>query len=192
MRRGLLLLGVTAALVSAPDPARAKSCRGVDFPDRAQVGGSALVLNGLGLRQATAFHVNVYVAALYLTSPSSDASAILDSGAPKKLVLHFVRGVTDSELTDAWEEGFERNSKPELAKLHQRIETLNGWMTAMKAGEEMSFVHEPGAGVRVAVNGTEKGTIPGDDFARAFFAIWLGGEPPNPGMKTGLLGGACE
>jgi len=35
-------------------------------------------------------------------------------------------------------------------------------------------------------------TIKGDDFARAFLSIWLGTHPPNAGLKTGLLGGACS
>ena len=46
-------------------------------------------------------------------------------------------------------------------------------------------------GMQVEVNGTVKGTITGDDFATAFLAIWLGPHPPNPGLKSGLLGGAC-
>jgi Chalcone isomerase-like len=33
--------------------------------------------------------------------------------------------------------------------------------------------------------------VEGDDFARAFLAIWLGAKPPNPSLKAGLLGGAC-
>ncbi len=36
-----------------------------------------------------------------------------------------------------------------------------------------------------------KGTIEGDDFAKALLAIWLGGDPPNPEIKAGMLGGAC-
>jgi Chalcone isomerase-like len=43
----------------------------------------------------------------------------------------------------------------------------------------------------VDVNGAVKGIIKGDDFAKAFFSIWLG-EPPNPEVKSGLLGGACD
>ena len=54
-----------------------KECKGVDFPDQAQVEGSSLTRNGLGLRQATALKVNVYVAALYAAKPSSDANALL-------------------------------------------------------------------------------------------------------------------
>jgi hypothetical protein len=49
----------------------------------------------------------------------------------------------------------------------------------------------PEARRRVCVNGAVKGTIAGDDFARALFAIWLGARPPNAELKTGLLGGPC-
>jgi chalcone isomerase-like protein len=42
------------------------------------------------------------------------------------------------------------------------------------------------------VNGADKGSIEGQDFSRAFLAIWLGDAPPNPELKAGLLGGACD
>lgn len=191
MRATLVLLTAVAALGLGAGAARAKTCVGVEFPDRVEAGGRTLVLNGLGLREATVFRVDVYVAALYLTRTSNDAAAILASAGAKELVLRFVHDVTDDELTEAWEEGFAKNAKAELPTLRDRIDTLNGWMTEMKSGDEMSFLYEPGTGVHVEVNGTRKGTIPGDDFARAFFSIWLGSEPPNAGMKEGLLGGAC-
>ena len=35
--------------------AQSKECKGVSFPDQAQVDGTSLSLNGVGLRQATAF-----------------------------------------------------------------------------------------------------------------------------------------
>jgi hypothetical protein len=55
-------------------------------------------------------------------------------------------------------------------------------MVNMQSGQQLTFTHKPGAGIEVDVNG--KGTIEGDDFARAFFAIWLGAQPPNPGLKA--------
>ena len=171
--------------------AQAKDCKGVSFPDQTQADGTTLTLNGLGLRQATVLKVNVYVAALYVARPSSDASAILAAGAPAELILHFVRDVGASDITKGWNEGFEKNAKPELPALKERIATLNGWMTDMKTGQRMVFGFRPGAGVQVSVNGVAKGTIKGDDFAKAFLSIWLGPEPPNPEIKQGLLGGPC-
>ena len=46
----------------------------------------------------------------------------------------------------------------------------------------------PGTGVSLEVNGAVKGTIPGVDFKKAVFAIWLGAEPPNKALKNGMLG----
>jgi hypothetical protein len=63
-------------------------------------------------------------------------------------------------------------------------------MSDMKTGQRVVLTYTPGAGVEVTVNRAVKGTIQGDDFARALFAIWLG-DPPNPEVKLGLLGGAC-
>jgi hypothetical protein len=42
------------------------------------------------------------------------------------------------------------------------------------------------------INGRPAGRIEGEDFARTFYAIWLGDHPPNAGLKQGLLGrGGC-
>jgi len=189
MKRMLLRALVVAAL--GVGVAHGKECKGVNFPDQAQVEGSNLTLNGLGLRQATAFKVNVYVAALYVSKTSSDPNALLGSTAPSELVLQFVRNVGADDLRKGWTEGFEKNSKGELTALKERIATLNGWMADVKTGDKLTFVHKPGTGLDVNVNGAAKGTIKGDDFAKAFLAIWLGADPPNPEIKAGLLGGAC-
>ena len=149
------------------------------------------MLNGLGLRQATAFKVSVYVAALYVAQTSADANAILASNTRKELVLQFVRDVGGADLSKGWQEGFESNAKAQLPALKERIEKLKGWMAEMKTGQRLTFVAKPGAGIEVNVNGTVKGTVEGDDFAKAFLSIWLGAAPLNPGLKIGLLGGAC-
>src|SRR5205823_7824891 len=111
MRKSLMFVGAIAALVAGV--ANGKECKGVSFPDQAQVEGSNLTLNGLGLRQATAFKVNVYVAALYVAKTSNDPNALLASNTPNELILQVVRNVG------------------------------------------------------VDVNGASKGTIKGDDFAKA-------------------------
>jgi len=186
----IMLVGMLAAL--GVETAVAKECHGINFPEQAQVQASPLMLNGLGLRQATMLKVNVYVAALYVAQKSTDANAILASNTPKKLVLHFVRDVDGADLKKAWEEGFVSNAKEQMPALKTRIEKLKGWMADMKSGQQLAFTHTPGAGIEVDVNGAVQGTVEGDDFARAFLAIWLGAKPPNPALKAGLLGGACS
>lgn len=145
------LIGVVMALGAGV--AHGKECAGVGFPDQSQVNGSTLTLNGLGLRQATMLKVNVYVAALYVAKASTDPDAILGSNAPKQLALHFVRNVGAADLRKAWDEGFTSNAKDQIPALRERIETLRGWMADMKSGDRMTFIHVPGTGVQVDVNG---------------------------------------
>jgi len=189
LKRILLPALIAAAL--AGGVAHGKECKGINFPDQAQVDGTNLTLNGLGLRQATAFKVNVYVAALYVAKTSNDPNALLAANTPAELILQFVRAVGADDLRKGWSEGFEKNSSAQLPALKERIATLNGWMADVKSGDRLTFIHKPGVGLDVNVNGTAKGTIKGDDFAKAFLAIWLGADPPNPEIKAGMLGGAC-
>jgi hypothetical protein len=180
----LVILGMSAGVASG------KECAGVSFPDQAQVEGASLVLNGLGLRLATFLKVKVYVAALYVGKTSNDPAAILGSSAPTELILQFVRDVGADDVRKGFEEGFEKNAKGQLPALKERIAQLNGWIPDVKSGQRLTFVRKPGSGIQVDVNGTVKGTINGDDFAKAFLSIWLG-DPPNSEVKTGMLGGAC-
>jgi chalcone isomerase-like protein len=189
MHRSLLWIGVVVVLGAGT--AQAKECKGVSFPDQTQVEGSTLTLNGVGLRKATMLKVSVYVAALYVAKTSSDPNAILGANSPRELILQFVRDVGSADITKGWDEGFAKNAKEQLPALKERITMLNGWMGDVKTGERLTFFFKPGVGVQVDVNGTVKGTIKGDDFAKAFLSIWLGADPPNPEIKAGLLGGAC-
>jgi hypothetical protein len=188
--RCLLPIGVMAMLGAGM--AQARECRGINFPEQTQAEGSTLTLNGLGVRKATMFKVNVYVAALYVGRTSTDPVALLSAGTPTELVLHFIRDVGAADIQKAWSEGFSENAKQQLPALKDRIATLNSWMADMSVGQRLIFSFKPGAGVTVAVNGTEKGTIKGDDFLRALFSIWLGDHPPNSELKAGPLGGACS
>jgi len=190
MNSNLLLTAIGILIAIGTDIAQAKECKGVNFPDQAQVEGSNLMLNGLGLRQATMLKVSVYVAALYTAKPSADPNAILGSDTSKELILQFVRDVGADDLRKGWEEGFEKNAKGQLPALKERIETFKWWTADIKTGQRLTFVLKPGVGTQVDVNGTMKGTIKGDDFAKALLSIWLG-DPPNPEIKSGLLGGAC-
>ena len=125
-----------------------------------------------------------------MANPSSDPNAILGSKAPIKLILHFVRDVGAADISNGFDEGFARSAKGQLPVLQERIAILNGWMTDLKSGQQMTFISRPGVGVEMDISGSVKGTVKGDDFAKAFLLIWLG-NPPNAEIKTGLLGGVC-
>ena len=176
------------ALLAGTAFAGTKTKDGVTMQDKVTVSSTDLLLNGMGTREATIAYIDVYVAGLYLEARSTDGAAIAKSTTKKQLVLHFVRDVDRSDIMTAWNDGFENNAPGGKAAFQAKITQLNGWMRDMKSGQKLTFTYVKDSGVEINVNGTRMGTIPGDDFAEAFFLIWLGKKPPNAGLKKGLLG----
>ena len=182
---------LAAALLASTSSAWAAQCIDVQVPDRVQLQGAVLPLNGLAVRRATILKVKVYVAALYVPHRTADPRTIIHSSRPFELDLSFVRGVGAKTIRNAFDEGFATSSEGSAA-LKPRIATLDGWIEDIRAGESMSFIGIPGRGVEFRLAGRPKGILEGEDFSRALLAIWLGEHPPNPELKTGLLGGACS
>jgi hypothetical protein len=178
-------------LSTLPAPSAAAECLRVTLPDSVHIGGRALVLNGMGVREATVFDVDVYVAGLYIEHRSANDDEIVASDTAKRLVLRFVRDVGRDQLVEAMTDGFRRNAGAALGALQGRLDRLNAALTAMTNGQSATFTYVPGAGLEIAIGGRARATIGGADFARVFFSIWLGPHPPNAGLKRGLLGGRC-
>ena len=159
----------------------------VKMPDTMTIAGKPVVLNGMGVREATVFDVNVYVAGLYLEKKSQDPKEIINSEQVKRIDIKFVRDVDRDDITEAWSNGFKKNGG-NMAKYKASIDQLNKWMPEIEEGDRMIFTYVPGRGVVVWVKGAEKGTLPGAEFGHSFFAIWMGDSPPNKGLKKGMLG----
>src|SRR5436305_6954485 len=98
-------------------PAGAGTLAGVTLPDKAEVKGQSLTLNGLGLR--TKFFIKVYVGGLYLPQKEKAAAKVLSEDVPRRMVMHFLYGVNKDQMCDAWSEGLAQNTPkaaPEVKK----------------------------------------------------------------------------
>lgn len=190
MRTASAITGLLLSLMM--DAAQGKECKGINFPDQVEVGGTHLRLNGLGVQKATFLKVDVYVGALYVTATSGDPTPLIDSDAPQELVLHFLRNVNAEVVRKEWTRDFVHVAPDRPLSLMQRVATLNTWLSDVKSDEQLTFIRQPREGIQVIVNGLVKGVIPGDDFSRDFMSIWLGAVPPSPGLKKGLLGSECN
>jgi hypothetical protein len=181
---GAVLLTVVALTVG---PTRAAEMKGVAVPDTVQVGEHTLTLQGIGLRKKFVF--SVYVAALYLKTPSTDAAAVIGAEEPKRITLHFLRDVPADNIREAFEDGFFKNSQEKLDRLRARIDRFFALFDReAKEGQAVSFTYLPDQGTRVAVGEAEKGSIEGRDFMGALWAIWLGDVPPSHDLKRSMLG----
>jgi Chalcone isomerase-like len=190
--RHVAIAATLSVSAMAAFPALGAQCLDVQFPDSVKVGSTDLVLNGMGIRKATMLAVKVYVAGLYLPAKSSDGAKIAAANQAWELDLHFVHSADASDITDAFDEGFEKAAGDNLDALKPKIETLKSQMADMEDGQILSYAYDPSTGTVVTVNGKSGAPIEGADFAAALLTISIGPEPPNEDLKTGLLGGACE
>ncbi len=187
------LAGAAILLALAFDSsAEAATCGDVQFADTMTVGNSPLVLNGLGVRTATIFEVEVYVAGLYVPEKSVDGDAIIAANQPWRLFLKFVHDAPAADVREALQQGFHRVTGGNLGPLQARIDRLDAQIVDIKEGEYLSFTYDPTpASTTIDLNGMS-GEIEGADFADALLGMSLGPNPPNPGLKAGLLGGPCK
>jgi hypothetical protein len=175
------LVWIAATVILALDVA------GVKVPETVTVDGKTLNLNGAGVRKKMLF--KVYVAGLYVERPSKDGSAILASAGGKSIRLHMLRNLKGKQISDAIEEGFQKNSQEQIARLRDRLDKLAAMFPDVAEGDEIALSWIPDKGTVVSVRGTERGTIEGRDFADALFAVWIGPNPVQDDLKKALLGG---
>jgi hypothetical protein len=169
-------------------PAAAGTLAGVTLPDKADVGGKSLVLNGMGLRKKLV--IKVYVGGLYLAQKEKSAAKILGADVPRRMVLHFIYDVSKEQMCDAWNEGLEANTPNASAEVKKSFGTLCGWMDGVGKGQKLVLTYLPGEGTQVEVGGKVKGTLAGKPTADAILSTWIGQEPgPGEDFKKAVLGG---
>lgn len=190
MTRLLAALALTLAAASAQ--AQPVELEGVKLDPSAQVAGTALQLNGVGLRKRAIF--KVYVAGLYVPQKSADAAALLSQKGPRRISITMLRDVDADSFSGALNDGLRANhTEAQVAALKSQIDTLNANLKAVgeaKKGDVIHFEFLPESGTRVTVNGQARGTaIPGEDFFTAVLRIWIGDKPVDADLKKGLTRG---
>ena len=182
-----LLLSGASCLASA----QTVEVEGVKFEPTAQVGGTALQLNGAGLRTRAIF--KVYAAGLYVPQKANNAAALLAQTGPRRVAITMLRSVDADTFAGSLTDGLRSNhTEAQFAAFKPQIEALNANLKAVgeaKKGDVIHFEFTPEAGTRVVVNGQEKGkAIAGADFFTAVLRIWLGDKPADADLKKGFLG----
>ena len=185
MKRSALF--AVALGLSLAASASAGEFAGVKMPDTITAEGKTLKLNGMGLRKKVIF--KVYVAGLYVESPSKDSAAIISAEEVKRMQLSVLRSLSTAQIAEAIEEGFEKGAKGQTTALKARLEKLRTMIPNVVEGDQIVFTYVPGKGTVVSAKGTEKGVIEGKDFADALFSVWIGPTPVQEDLKRNLLGG---
>lgn len=183
MKRVLAIL----AILCLPLSALAATLEGVTLPDTYPAGGQTLKLNGIALRTVTILHVRAYVVGLYLAQPNRDANAIIASTSPKVIVMQYLHEADKSRVEAEFREGEQNNcgdgSCPKSDEAD--FERLITAFPPVKVGDNTTFIITS-QNLQVLVNNKSIGTYTAD-LGRLILLGFIGGHPPSPEVKSGLL-----
>jgi hypothetical protein len=190
MKKILLLLTILLSLQFSTVSAQTQiDVNGVTVPRKIEFQGKSLQLNGAGGRSK--MWLEVYVQALYLSQLTQDPQFIIDSDTEMAVRIEITSSmVSSSKLTKAMNTGFEKSAGANLEQLRPRIEQLKSFLSdAITEKDVFILAYNPlDQNVYVSKNEVLKGKIPGFDFKKALFGIWLSDKPVDETLKKHLLG----
>ncbi len=185
------LIALMAVLMMA-SVAPAMEIEGVNVPETFKAGDKLLVLNGAGVRSA--FFNDVYVGALWTESAMKDGNQIAKAEENMAIRLHVLNDffASSKHISDAFTKGF-RFAMPrgDISPVKAELDRLlAAFSDEIKDHEEFDIVYIPGKGTSIYKEGVLKDTIPGNEFKRLLFGIWVSDKATvNEDLKEGMLAG---
>jgi hypothetical protein len=161
-----------------------------------QLGGKELIKSGTGSRTKTILGT-IYFATLYITQElkGKPAKEVIEADQPLSMVMQIdSRLLTRERFLDAVNEGFGRASESGYPAAKKDVFLKLFDVIEIKKGNIITLNYVPGEGVTAQYKSHDSdtvkvlGTIPGLDFKKALFAIWLGPKPVQESLKKALLG----
>ena len=159
-----------------------------ELPTEMEYQNTKLILNGHGTR--IRFFMKAYEGSLYLESTSNNAEEIINDDAPMSIRMDVISSlVTPDAMKIALNEGLEKstgnNTNPIIKEINQLKSSLN---SEVGAGDFYEFIYLPNSGTHVLKNSKAVDVIPGIEFKKAFFGIFLSNNPIQKSMKKAMLG----
>jgi hypothetical protein len=160
----------------------------VEIPNSMEYQGVKLMLNGHGSR--VKMFMKVYENSLYLEATNSNAEEIMNKDAAMAIRIDVTSSlVTVDAMKKALNEGLVKstgnNTGPIMKEIDQLTSTFN---SDVSTGDFYEFIYLPDAGTKVLKNSEYIDTIPGIDFKKAFFGIWISNNPIQKNLKKAMLG----
>ena len=185
LRRDTILL-LTALLLATPASGAIES--GVEFDDFAVVETASreptpLELCSTGLLRYKRI-IRAYAAALYREDCGGDDLA----ATAMRLELSYFWSIDGGKFGDAAETLLRKNLDPTgFAAIEERMRRLHARYRSVSPGDRYALTWSPGAGMELSFNGRSLAFIEGEDFARAYFDLWLGDDPMDERLRNALL-----
>lgn len=172
-----------------PTFAQTHKIAGVQLKESIKLGKNNLLLNGAG--QRTKFFIDMYIAALYVSTKTQDPQKIIDADEAMLIQVHVISNLITSEnLTRGTMEGFTKSTGGKTEAIQTQIDDfLDSFKEKIDIGDVFEIVYLPNKGVTVIKNRKIVKRLDVDlNFKRALFGIWLSDKPAQKSLKNRMLG----
>jgi hypothetical protein len=176
-RRTLLCLLAAGAL---PVATRALAA---EAPPEVRAALPAARLRGAG--QLRFLGALVYDARLWTRAAPARAD-VLDE--PLALELRYARRLRGAAIAERSLVEMRRGGPLDDGDAQRWLAELQALIPDVHAGDRLTGVLEPDAGMRLYFNGERRGAVADAQFARRFFGIWLAPHTSEPALRAALLG----
>ena len=160
----------------------------VEIPNSMEYQGVKLMLNGHGPR--VQMFMKVYENSLYLEATNSNAEEIMNKDAAMAIRIDVTSSlVTVNAMKKALNEGLVKSTGNNIGPIMKEIDQLTSTFNSdVSTGDFYEFIYLPDAGTNVVKNSEYIDTIPGIEFKKAFFGIWISNNPIQKNLKKAMLG----
>lgn len=164
---------------------------GVTLPRTIEFENNHLQLNGFGTRSK--LWTEVYIQALYINTLSDNSEEILNSDSNMAIRLQITSSlVTSKKLSKSLQKGILKSiGEKNLPQFKLQLDLLEKLLNRENTNinDNFNLIYTPlDKSIWVYKNNILEGKIPGFEFKKAFFGIWLGKNPVDEELKTSLLG----
>ncbi len=150
---------------------------------------AAAELVPMGRGRLTYWGFEVYEAALWAPRGSRATSF---ASQPFVLELTYLRNFSGDDISRVSLKEMRRHGDITAAQGERWQAQLAAALPDVRRGDRLAGVYRPGQGATFFHNGRLAGEVADPQFARLFFAIWLGEATSAPDLRQALLAGAAR
>ena len=141
---------------------------------------SSAKLQGSG--RLTWWGLHIYDASFYRVGSLASPEFALD--------LRYQKSFSGASIANRSVEEMRRIGVPETQAVAWGRE-LTAFLPSVESGQTLTAIYSPKQGTTFYYDGRQIAQIPGTEFPKAFFGIWLDPKTSAPKLRTDLLGQTC-
>ncbi len=148
----------------------------------------ALELNGVA--PFSELGNEIFLAALYVDSRTSDTGQLFSSARERKMEIRFSSSMSRRRWSTNWMQSIAINASRDAltASADELSEILSAFADNLSHGDRVEFHYVPEAGTHIRINGTTLARGKSSEVFNLFLAAWIGSVPPTSGFRNALLG----